>query len=901
MADNTYINIPVKGPYMDKSVPPNQTQLGVFSHLAGVDGRYNGSLRRFPGMNTTHSLDSLVVGMSAGAGTSFFKCVGFQKTGTDEFYRGFVVAWDEQSYGAAQDPEEINNLTVSLFYTLDNGTTWNEFTLWDSASDSSDKVAWVDEIDAVTDKNFLYVTVQGVGAKTVYYDTGTAALVSVDMGPGNFYQELPAPTLNTSSIDTTGTYFLKGDGLFQIAYRFYSSTRGVYSALSAPLTVQLDHKKTTYASGYVTVDTGGTDGEFVDQDTLTIGARTYEFDSNATSTGDVAIDISALSGDLEGQLQAAADAINGDSSAEVTAEAQSSVLNLTAKSRGAQGNTIALSISEAAPNTSDVSVSGANLTGGGSATEVVSDSCKIVIDFPNQGSPSWFDYTDSGSGFGDLFDKVEIFRSINLGSALDGAILYLESTIDIPVEGSWNTQTANIGSVIDEALPFYDYYNPQTDIVTQPPSGGAIGRYQGLTFMAQPIGDEGGLNTYHSSMTSSSGEYFSTYNEREGSIEEGRPLRYVTAGDSMVILAENSVTHVHRGGSEYPLEYTTHHLHRGLAGQKAAHAIGNSVLFISHSGLMMVNTNNMNMGQINSVSRLILDDWASDLSDISSGYDGYMDTSYFLNPRRAELLQINHTTQSVSLLEGCNYDQITSGPDVTGGGMTRVYVITRRGRILEIDWERTGYGNMIGEDPDTMLIEFTGQTEDDTTIQVSEDLRISSSANINPEMYGMKVYVASGDHYGEGFKISSANETLDQISTSDSMPTLPAGTKFIIAPVVFKLRAPALRSINRQTRLPEFNRIIMTSMACKFRGLSGYSDAITKDVLIGGYKDSGSSLHGSTAAFEIDQNPSEAIAAVRIDGIDVEPYLVHLSSRTDFELTGIDVGVTITGSRNVGD
>ena len=111
---------------------------------------------------------------------------------------------------------------------------------------------------------------------------------------------------------------------------------------------------------------------------------------------------------------------------------------------------------------------------------------------------------------------------------------------------------------------------------------------------------------------------------------------------------------------------------------------------------------------------------------------------------------------------------------------------------------------------------------------------------------------------------------------------------------------PVIRSINQQTRIPEFSRVIMTSLACKFRNLSGYAGALLKSVFIGGYKDSGESLHGSTDSFEICQNPSEAIGSVRLDGIDVEPYMEHLSIGTDFELTGIDVGVTITGSRNVG-
>ncbi|KKK98615.1 hypothetical protein LCGC14_2640990, partial [marine sediment metagenome] len=336
----------------------------------------------------------------------------------------------------------------------------------------------------------------------------------VDSGPGNFASELTAPTLNTSAVDTS--YQLRGNGTYQVAFRFYDSNRGIYSALSAPLVVHLDHLKTTKAVGTISLASGGGDsGLMIAGDVFTINRRTYEYiDAGSDVT------IAAAEGATPAQhATVLADTINEDSLATVTASAQSSSVLLESIVRGTAGNAYDLSVVEVEPNTDDISVSGSILTGGGVVTTVPETQVKITIDFPaNTAVVDDEVYAD----FAALFDTVDIFRTIDLGDSTtsQGAIFYLEQTIaktgNWATSETWDSLTADIGILVDDALPFQTMYDPEKDIVVSPPQSGTIGEYEELTFMAQASSSDGGYDTLSSSPEHTSPEYFSTYNTRVG-------------------------------------------------------------------------------------------------------------------------------------------------------------------------------------------------------------------------------------------------------------------------------------------------------------------------------------------------------------------------------------------------
>ncbi|MGD2065661.1 MAG: hypothetical protein PVI43_00645 [Candidatus Bathyarchaeota archaeon] len=877
MEDRPYYQFNISSARMDTSVPPNQVKPGSFGRLVGVDGRFNGALRNYYGNKLLVDLDAVSGLGDIGSynGPDFVRQVTFQKRTTSTVYRGFVIRWDSQN--------DTTNEQIDLIYTTDNGSNWSTLAIWAAGNDITSSL----EIDCTVDRGYLLVAVDTKTTKTVYWNG--SALVTVDSGPGNFDSELAAPTFNTSAVDTS--YQLQGDGTYQIAWRFYSSTRGIYSALSAPLTVRLDHIKTTKATGTVSFSSsGGDSGLLIDGDLITINGRTYEADDDSSYAGDVQVDISGLTTIFE-CCQALADAINSDSSAVVTASAQSASVLLESKVRGTAGNAYTLTKTENGANQDDITVSGSTLTGGGVVTSEPETQVKITIDLPDN------DEVVSGEEFSDfdaLFDTIDIFRTINLGDAnvTQGAIFYLEQSIsktgNWATSGTWDALTVNVGTVVDSALPFLTFYDPEKDIVTAPPQSGTIGRYEGQTYMAEAASENGGYNTLFSSSEHASPEYFSTYNKRIGNPEEGRALRFLPAGESLFQLNDNAIVYIFKSGKLKPIQFTGLHKKRGLAGKEAAHSSGNSIFMISGVGLCMLNGSDGSMGAITAADRIIFDDWKSDISNIKSGYDSLMNASFFLNVSREEMLVIWHSTKVCTMIEGANFVEVTDGTDIVSGKKNRCFFITQTGRIVYPDVLSSGSG--------TMWDISSSYTLDGTATATSSSTLTDENAMLNSDMVGAKLYMTSGANAGEGRTIATIDNTTKVITfTSNFDNDISTGDTYSISPVPFSVRFPPPVSEN----ITRFNRWVMAGVSLKARKLSGFDNNVNNKWRVGAYRNSSSSLHTNVAYPSVDTNPSESAEDLNIDGVDIELYVEQISAGTIFELTDAEVNLTLTDSRKM--
>lgn len=872
--DRLYMPYAFKTPRMDQSVPPNQVRPGSYGRLSGIDGRFNGGLRKFYGMREVLDLDD-VSGMGdidAYAGPDFVRYVTFQKRNTSTVYRGFVVRWDSQ--------DDTTNEQIDLIYTSDNGSNWTKLAIWAAGNSITASL----EIDCTVSAGYLLVAVDTKATKTVYWNG--AALTVVDSGPGNFDVELTTPTLNTSAVDTS--FQLRGSGTYQIAYRFYDSTRGIYSALSAPLVVHLDHFKTTKAVGTISFSTaGGDSGLMIAGDVFTINSRTYEYiDSGSDVT------IAAAAGATTAQhATALADAINGDSSATVTASAQSSSVLLESIVRGTAGNAYDLSVVEVEPNADDISVSGSTLSSGGVVTTDPETQVKIVIDFPdNAAVVSGETYTD----FDALFDTVDIFRTIDLGNttATQGAIFYLEQTIaktgNWATSGAWDSLTADIGTVIDEALPFLTKYDPEKDIVVAPPQSGTIARYGDVTFMAQASSVDGGYDTLSSSPEHASPEYFSTYNRRIGDPEDGRPLRFIPAGDSLFQLCYNAIIHIFKSGKLKPLQFSRLHRKRGIVGKEVAHSSGNSVFMITGLGLVLLNATDGSMGSITAADRVIFDDWKSDLSSVKSCYDSIMNASFFLNATQEEMIVLWHSTQIATMLDGTNFVAATSGPDIATGKNDRAFFTTATGLIVSPDNLESGSG--------TMWDISNSYSLNGTATATSASTLTDANATLNADMVGTKLYMTNGANAGESRKIATIdNATKIYTFTSNFNNDISTGDTYAVSPVPLSLRAWSFQI----EELSRFNRWITTGVALKVRKLSGFTDNPNNKWRVGAYRNGGTSIESTVAYPDVDSNPADSAEGLNLEGIDLEPYIEQIASGVKFELTDAEFAMAITESRKV--
>ena len=872
MEDRPYISYPFTSPRMDTSVPPTQVKVGSFGRLSGVDGRYSGCLRKYFGNKKVLDLDGVsgLGNIDAYNGPDYFKEVTFQKRNTSTIYRGFVIRWDSQN--------STTNEQIDLVYTSDNGSTWSVLAIWAAGTSITASL----EIDCAVDRGFLMVAVDTKDTKTIYWNG--SALVSVTSGPGSFSTTLGAMTLSSTAVSTS--HQLKGDGTYQVAYRFYDSTRGIYSALSTPLTVQLSHFEYTKATATISLSsTGGDSGLMVEGDIFTINGRTYEYISSGSN-----VTIAVAAGATIAQhASALADAINGDSSAVVVASAQASSILLEAKLRGSGGNAYTLAVTEVAPNQDDISISGALFTGGGFATNTAEKQCKAIIDFPANTS------VVSGKAYADyaaLFNTIDIFRTINLGNTgtITGAIFYLEQTIaktgNWATSGTWDSLQVTIGTLIDQALPFQAVYDPEKDIVSSPPQSGTIGRYEGQTYMAQASSVDGGYDTLFSSAEHTAApDYFSTYNRRVGDPEDGRPLRFIPAGESMFQLSYNAIVHIFKSGKLRPIQISRLHRKKGIVGKEAAHSSGNSIFMISGLGLSILNATDGGMGGISAADRVIFDDWKSDLATVKSGFDALANASFFLNPTREEMLVVWHSTQVCTLLDGANFVGISEGPDITAGKLTRVYFITKTGLIVSPDTLSAGSG--------TMWDISASYTLNGTATSTGATLT-DANATLHADMVGAKLYVSAGENAGLGRTIATINNSTKVITFATAFPyDISTGDTYAVSPVPFSLRAWPVQDEN----MSRFNRWVMAGVSLKSRKLAGFTNISNDFWRVGAYRNGGTSLESAVAYVDVSTNPHDSAGALNLHGIDLEPYIEQIASGVEFELTDAEFNLTLSDSR----
>jgi len=280
MAKTEQIPLNVKGPYMNRAVPENQVPPQTFGDLVGVDSRFNGCLRKFYGMKTVKDLADVTSGDSLATigdalGVSYFKAVTLHKRGTSVNLNGFVIRWDSGSGASDQ--------VVSFAYTADNGSTWAAKTIW--ASGAGNAITSALEIDCATEGDYLFVCIDTKTPKTIHWNS---TLQVIDMGPGAFSATLAAMVASGSGVIDT-SYNLVGNGTYQAAWRFYDSTRGIYSSLSDSVVFNLNNYKNTKATGSVFLA-----GRLGDGDILTVNGRTYGLGTASEPPSDlVAVQIAA--------------------------------------------------------------------------------------------------------------------------------------------------------------------------------------------------------------------------------------------------------------------------------------------------------------------------------------------------------------------------------------------------------------------------------------------------------------------------------------------------------------------------------------------------------------------------------------------------------------------------------
>lgn len=215
---------------------------GELSDVTGVDGRYIGSLRKFPGMDLTKDLATA-------------NCLGLwyftMQKGTTAFsLRGWLLFYNDGG----------THKLAYHYYDEDTGqATWGSKVL------SGITLSATSVISVAGPSRFMYIAIEGQTPQVLYNNAvagadASASFTQADMGPGPLFdaQGDTGTAAPTFSLEEASGYL--SAGTYHIAYRFYDSDRGIYSAISDLLvrTVATDDYKVVILNPY----SGDPDGAY---------------------------------------------------------------------------------------------------------------------------------------------------------------------------------------------------------------------------------------------------------------------------------------------------------------------------------------------------------------------------------------------------------------------------------------------------------------------------------------------------------------------------------------------------------------------------------------------------------------------------------------------------------------
>lgn len=164
-----------------------------------------------------------------------------------------------------------------------------------------------------------------------------------------------------------------------------------------------------------------------------------------------------------------------------------------------------------------------------------------------------------------------------------------------------------------------------------------------------------------------------------------RILALETAGDYLFAISNAAIYRIVRSGAQLAINRLQHRI--GGVSRFGQVGIGNSLFVLTRAGLKEVDGNTGEIRSVTSLDRLIFDEsqWATSLDSVRMGYDAYAGCLVLLNTTRDEAIILWESTGAITKLENCPWSYITTGPDVLSNGQTRAYFVTAAGQVHCID------------------------------------------------------------------------------------------------------------------------------------------------------------------------------------------------------------------------
>ena len=389
---------------------------------------------------------------------------------------------------------------------------------------------------------------------------------------------------------------------------------------------------------------------------------------------------------------------------------------------------------------------------------------------------------------GHPYDTVEIYRTVG-----NGGTLYREFALTQEPGLGTGTRTFALGAgdsvtadwkgtssdaYLTIGAPVYD---PEWDDPGAPrPTGDRIAMMGAVTVMRPDpsAGSEELGEVWWSRTDKKAAETFPADNVYRPPTLSDRIETFVQAGSVLYGLAPSRAYRFARSGTAMAVHEVA--VGYGIVGRYAACSVGTDVVYITPSGLVMLNGTTGQVTTVGALDRVIQEEWANNHASLSVGYDAKAGVLFVFNPVREEAMAIWGSTNCVSRLKDMNFKLMTVGPDPEKGGPDRAWFLSATGAIFCMNTDRVGSQTMLPL-AGTCNGVVTASNAGDTTKLVSTSSGFSIPSDVQPY-----VYILSGNSAGQKRKLAATEHTPHELTLTSGVALEP-GDRFAISPIPFEV------------------------------------------------------------------------------------------------------------------